>query len=435
MPNDDPPAAGAGSSATEATRIGPRLWALPVTIFLTAAMTVGQITILGKQVFDMTGKPLDLGLLGLAEFVPTLLLAPVSGVLSDRYDRRVMYACGLVGEAAASFGLYLYVASDPTSVMPIFALVFAFGCARSVLSAASRVMAVDLAPPGAVERMVAVCMSGWQGGFAAGPVVFGFVFVADIAAPYLLAAAMALVAAALLAVVPASGVARSAAVAGVGVRAVIVHALQGLRFIRSNRVVLSIISLDLFAVLFGGAVALLPAIAEERLGVGAVGLGWLRASVGIGALLTMAVLAVRPLTRRVGPTLMVAVGAFGLGTIVLGITRSYAVAFIALLALSGADSVSVFVRSTLVPLATPENMRGRVMAVEYTFVGASNELGAFESGIAGALLGVAGSVVFGGIGTLAVVAAWWVLFPELRRIDHFAEVRPDTAGTDASGVT
>ena len=426
MPNDDSTAASAGSSGVEASRIGPRLWALPVVIFLTAAMTVGQITILGKQVFDMTGAPLDLGLLGLAEFVPTLLLAPLSGALSDRYDRRRMYACGLGGEALASAGLFFYVASDPTSVVPIFLLVIAFGSARSVLSAASRVMPVDMAPPGAVERMVAVCMSGWQAGFVVGPVAFSFVFVADVAAPYALASAMAVAAAALLAVVPASGVARSAAVAGSGVRAVTVHALQGLRFIRRNRTVLGIISLDLFAVLFGGAVALLPAIAEDRLGVGAVGLGWLRAAVGIGALTTMAVLAVRPLTRRVGPTLMAAVGVFGLGTILLGFTRSYAVALIALLVLSGADSVSVFVRSTLVPLATPEDMRGRVMAVEYTFVGASNELGAFESGVAGALLGVAGAVVFGGVGTLAVVAAWWLLFPELRSIDRFDQVRPKT---------
>ena len=388
-------------------------------------MTVGQITILGKQVFDMTGKPLDLGLLGLAEFVPTLLLAPLSGVLSDRFDRRIMYALGLIGEGLASAGLYFYVASEPTSVVPIFLLVIAFGCARSVLSSASRVMPVDLAPTGRVERMVAVCMSGWQAGFVVGPVVFGFVFVADVAAPYLLAAAASLVAAALLAVVPASGVARSSS-ADSGVRAVLVHAMQGLRFIRRNRVVLGIISLDLFAVLFGGAVALLPAIAEERLGVGAVGLGWLRAAVGIGALAMMAVLAVRPLTRRVGPTLMAGVSMFGLGTIALGLTRSYAVAFIALLVLSAADSVSVFVRSTLVPLATPEDMRGRVMAVEYTFVGASNELGAFESGVAGALLGVAGAVVFGGLGTLAVVAVWWMLFPELRGIDRFNQVRPET---------
>ena len=426
MPNDDAPAAGAGSSAAGASRIGPRLWALPGVIFLTAAMTVGQVTILGKQIFDMTGNPFDLGYLGLAEFVPTALLAPVSGVLADRFDRRLMYALGLTGEALASAGLYFYVASDPTSVVPIFALVVAFGSARSVLSSASRVMPVDMAPPGAVERMVAVCMSGWQGGFIAGPIVFSLVFVVDPSAPYLVATLMALAAACLLAVVPASGVARSHAAAGSGARATIVHALEGLRFIRRNRIVFGIISLDLFAVLFGGAVALLPAIAEERLGVGVVGLGWLRAAVGIGASVMTGALAVRPLRGHVGRVMMAAVGVFGLGTVMLGLTRSFVVAFAALIVLSGADSVSVFVRSTLVPLATPESMRGRVMAVEYVFVGASNELGAFESGVAGGLLGVAGAVVFGGVGTLVVVVAWWLLFPELRSIDRFVQVRPDT---------
>ena len=389
-------------------------------------MTVGQVTILGKQVFDMTGNPFDLGYLGLAEFVPTALLAPVSGVLADRFDRRLMYALGLTGEALASAGLYFYVASDPTSVVPIFALVVAFGSARSVLSSASRVMPVDMAPPGAVERMVAVCMSGWQGGFIAGPIVFSLVFVVDPSAPYLVATLMALAAACLLAVVPASGVARSHAAAGSGARATIVHALEGLRFIRRNRIVFGIISLDLFAVLFGGAVALLPAIAEERLGVGVVGLGWLRAAVGIGASVMTGALAVRPLRGHVGRVMMAAVGVFGLGTVMLGLTRSFVVAFAALIVLSGADSVSVFVRSTLVPLATPESMRGRVMAVEYVFVGASNELGAFESGVAGGLLGVAGAVVFGGVGTLVVVVAWWLLFPELRSIDRFVQVRPDT---------
>ena len=172
--------------------------------------------------------------------------------------------------------------------------------------------------------------------------------------------------------------------------------------------------------------ALLPAIAEERLGVGAVGLGWLRAAVGIGASAVMVVLSVRPLQRRVGPLLMAVVAVFGVGTIVLGLARSYIVAFAALMVLSGADSVSIFIRSTIVPLATPEEMRGRVLAVEYVFIGGSNELGAFESGVAGALLGVAGAVVFGGVGTLAVVAVWWLAFPELRSINRFAEVCPDT---------
>ena len=198
-----------------------------------------------------------------------------------------------------------------------------------------------------------------------------------------------------------------------------------MRFIRGNRILLGIMSLDLFAVLFGGAVALLPAIAEERLGVGAVGLGWLRAAVGIGASVVMVSLAVRPLRHRVGPILMVVVAVFGLGTIGLGLSRSYVLAFAALIVLSAADSVSMFIRSALVPLATPEEMRGRVLAVEWVFIGGSNELGAFESGVAGALLGVAGAVVFGGVGTLAVVAVWWLLFPEIGRISSFAQVRPD----------
>jgi MFS family permease len=181
--------------------------------------------------------------------------------------------------------------------------------------------------------------------------------------------------------------------------------------------------LDLFAVLFGGAVALLPAIAEKQLGVGAVGLGWLRAAVGIGAGLMTATLAWRPVGRRVGRVLLAAVAAFGLGTIVLGLTKSYPVAFAALLILSAADAVSVWVRATLVPLATPAAMRGRVLAMENVFIGASNELGAFESGVAAALVGLVGAVVLGGAATIGIVFVWWLLFPTLRDVDRFADVR------------
>ena len=426
MSSQQPSGAGGGERVTPPGRIGPRLWALVGATFFTMAMTVGQITILGKQVFDMTGRPLDLGLLGLAEFVPTALLAPISGMVADRFERRLVFAWGLGGEALASIGLYFYVASDPTSLIPIYGLVIAFGVARAFLMAASRALPVDLAPAGARERMVALNVVGWQAGFIVGPVVFGFVFVVDAALPYLLAAAASVAAIGLLMIVPSGDVQRAASAAGAGVRATVAHALDGLRYVRNNRVLLGAISLDLFAVLFGGAVALLPAIAEERLGVGAVGLGWLRAAVGIGASLVMVVLSVRPLQRRVGPLLMAVVAVFGVGTIVLGLARSYIVAFAALMVLSGADSVSIFIRSTIVPLATPEEMRGRVLAVEYVFIGGSNELGAFESGVAGALLGVAGAVVFGGVGTLAVVAIWWLAFPELRSINRFAEVCPDT---------
>ena len=388
------------------------------------AMTVGQITILGKQVFDMTGRPLYLGLLGLAEFVPAFLLAPITGMVADRFERRLVFAWGLGGEALASVGLYFYVATDPTSVLPIYGLVVAFGTARAFLMAVSRALPMDLAPEGARERTVALNVAAWQAGFIVGPVTFGFAFEVDPALPYLLAAWSSAAAIGLLMLLPPSEVRRAASAAGAGVRAALGHALEGLRYVRRNRVVLGAISLDLFAVFMGGANALLPAIAEERLGVGAVGLGWLVAAAGIGASAVMAALSVRPIRRRVGPSLIAVVAAFGVGAVVLGLSRSFIVAFAALLVMGGADAVSVVIRSTIVPLATPEEVRGRVMAVEYVFIGGSSELGAFKSGVAGALLGVAGAVVLGGVGTLAVVAIWWLAFPELRRIDRYAEVSP-----------
>jgi predicted MFS family arabinose efflux permease len=199
------------------------------------------------------------------------------------------------------------------------------------------------------------------------------------------------------------------------------EALEGLRFIRSNPILLGAISLDLFAVLFGGAVALLPAIAEDRLGVGAVGLGWLRAAGGIGAAVVTVFLSLRPVQRLVGRVLLVAVAIFGAVTIVLGVTRSFAVAFVALAVLAGADSVSVYVRATLVPLMTPSEMRGRVLAVENVFIGASNELGAFESGVAGELLGSAGAIVLGGAATMIVALTWWLSFPALKGVDRFPQ--------------
>jgi len=215
-----------------------------------------------------------------------------------------------------------------------------------------------------------------------------------------------------------------------GARQVVRDAFEGLRFIRRTPIVFGAISLDLFAVLFGGVIALLPAIAEERLGVGAVGLGWLRAAVGIGAAGTALTLSIRPLRRHVGRRLLAMVAMFGILTIVLGLTRSFAVAFIALLAAAAVDAVSMFIRASLVPLATPEHMRGRVLAVENVFIGASNELGAFESGVTAALFGLVGAIFFGGAGTLVVVALWWKFFPALRSVDRFEEVRSTTTSHD-----
>jgi MFS family permease len=208
-------------------------------------------------------------------------------------------------------------------------------------------------------------------------------------------------------------------------------AVEGLRFIRRTPILLAAISLDLFAVLFGGAIALLPVIAEERLGVGDVAYGWLRASAGIGAALMAIFLAVRPVRTKVGHKLFFVVAVFGVGTVVLGLTRSYLVAFFAVLIISAADMVSVFIRGSIVPLVTPDEKRGRVLAVENVFIGASNELGAFESGVASQAVGAAGAVVGGGVATVGVAGLWWFMFPALRKVDRFSDLeeRAETGTT------
>ena len=431
--------------------------ALLVSVFASAAAALAQATVLGKQVYDLTGREIDLGLLGLAEFAPAALLVLVTGSVADRLDRRRVAAVGLTGEALTAVGLAWYAGTDPTAVGPIFALAFAFGTARAFAAPAARALPADTVAPERLPWLVARFSGAWQLALILGPVLGGFLYTVDIRLPYLAAAGLLVVAVvAILLVAPgmtrgSSVLTDEAVVAATleeaAVEPVVGHspsttaatvtgaaggdgedppskpsfrdAVAGLRFIRRQPVLLGAISLDLFAVLFGGAVALLPAIATERLGVDAVGLGWLRAAGGMGAGLVTLFLAIRPVRRRVGRVLLTAVAAFGVATIVLGVTRNFAVAFAAVAILSGADSVSVFIRATLVPLVTPADKRGRVMSVESVFIGASNELGAFESGVAGQVLGPAGAVVLGGMATLGIAAGWWFAFPDLRRVDEF----------------
>ena len=403
------------------TEIPLRVKALLGVNFLTHFAVMGQITIIGKQVYDLTGRPLDLGLLGVAEFLPVAVLAPLAGPLADRHDRRKILGIALVGEAIASLLLFLYARSDPTSITPIFAIVLFFGVCRAFAMPASRALPIDLSPPGVVPRVVALKSVCFQAGHIAGPITFGFAFVVEGSLPYLLSALALVAAIAIIGLIPSSGVKRLTSTGG---RQVILESLEGLRFIRHRPVMLGAMGLDLFAVLFGGALALLPAIAEDRLGVGAIGLGWLRAGVGIGAGATAICMSIRPVQRHLGRTLYAVVAMFGLGTTALGLTRSFALAFTIIVFVSAADAVSMFIRATLVPLATPEDMRGRVLAVESVFIGASNELGAAESGLTAAFMGLVGAVVFGGVATLAVVAVWWRWFPELRDMDTFDDVMP-----------
>ena len=399
--------------------------ALLLATFCSSAAALAATTALGALVFDLTHNELDLGFLGLAEFAPAALLVLVTGSAADRFDRRRVAAFGIVVEAAAAVALVAYVGAGPSSLAPILSFVVLFGVGRAFAAPAARSLPADIVRPERLPWLVARFSATWQVAIIGGPVLGGTLYAADVRYPFVAMAALLVVAAvAIMFVRPEAGVAPirvTSAPAGGEWH----QALEGLRFIRTNPVLLGAISLDLFAVLFGGAVALLPAIADERLHVDSVGLGWLRAAGGIGAAAVTIALARRPLREKVGRTLLVVVALFGGFTIVLGVTRSFVVAFVAMAVLSGADAVSVFIRATLVPLVTPGDKRGRVLAVENVFIGASNELGAFESGVAGQALGPAGAVVLGGVATLTIAVGWWALFPALRDVDRFPEHEPD----------
>lgn len=403
-----------------------------VTVTTTTMASIAQVTALGFQVFELTGREFDLGLLGLAEFLPALALAIPAGALADRFDRRLMMGIGLAGELLCALGLAALTAGGVRSFGPLLAVVVAFGVFRALAAPAARALPATLVAPEALPRIVPLFAASWQVGRIVGPVLGGVLYAIRPAWAYVGTAVLIAVGLAVLPLVrlhpsvpPRHPAGRTAGRAGT--RSTVREALDGLRVIRRTPVLFGAITLDLFAVLFGGAVALLPAIAQSRLGVGAAGLGWLRAAEGIGAAATTVVLATRPVTHRVGRVLLVAVAVFGVATIALGVTTSFAVAFGALLVLAGADAVSVYVRATLVPLITADEYRGRVLAVENVFIGASNELGAFESGVAGQLLGAPGAIVLGGAATLAVVVIWWFRFPALRDIDRFDDLQPGSA--------
>jgi MFS family permease len=378
-----------------------------------------QAAVVGKQVYDITGRELDLGLLGLAEFLPAAVLVLVTGAVADRFDRRRVAAIGLFGELLCALGLLFYSRSNPTAVWPIFVIAVLFGASRSFIAPAARALPPMVAPDGELPRVIALNSGTWTAAVIVGPALSGILYSIDPWVAYAVSAA--LIAAGMVGIWGLQ-VRRWPTPPDPDERPSLHSALEGLRFIRRSPILFAAISLDLFAVLFGGAIALLPAIAEDRLHVGDVAYGWLRAAAGIGAAGMAAVLAVRPIARHVGIKLMVAVAVFGVGTLVLGLTTSYVVAFAAIVVLSAADMISVFIRSTLVPLVTPDEKRGRVLAVENVFIGASNELGAFESGVAASAIGTPAAVVSGGVGTLLVAVIWIIQFPALRRVDRFGDI-------------
>ena len=379
-----------------------------------------QVTTLAKQVYDISRREIDLGFLGLAEFLPIALLVFVTGTVADRLNRKRVSQLAMAGELTSALLLMWYASTEPTSVFPIFLIAILYGSSRAFLAPSMRPIAASIAPEGRLPQMIALYSTVWTSAGIVGPAISGFLYSASPIAAYGTGSALILMALATFSSVRVPATQRGSDSTE---RPTLRSAVEGLRYVRRTPILFAAIALDLFAVLFGGAVALLPVIAEERLGVGNIAYGWLRAAAGIGAGLVALLLAVRPLRRNVGRWLLVSVAVFGIGTIVLGLTRTYWIAFIAMLIIHGADMVSVFVRGSIVPLVTPDDKRGRVSAVENVFIGATNELGAFESGVAAQAIGVPATVVGGGVLTLGVVGVWWVKFKQLRDVDRFEDLK------------
>lgn len=378
-----------------------------------AGVGAGQMLMVavGWQVYDLTGSAWDLGLVGLLQFAPALLLALPAGQLVDRWHRgRILAGCMVV---LAGVALVLATASHSGLATRglLLALSVVLGAVRAFQMPATQALTPLLVPAVVLPRALAFSSGGLQGAVIAGPAIGGLVYGAGAPVVYGLCAALFALAAVLTLRIryehePPPHEPVSAATL-----------LAGVRFVFGHRLVLGAMSLDLFAVLLGGATALLPIFAKDVLHVGPQGLGLLRTAPALGALAMSVWMARWPIRRRAGAKLLVAVGVFGLAQLCFGLSTSFWLSMAALAVSGAADMISIVVRQTLVQLETPDAMRGRVSAVNGLFIGASNQLGEFESGATAAWLGAVGSVVLGGLGTVAVAALWWKLFPALARRD------------------
>jgi MFS family permease len=383
----------------------------------------------GWQVYLIHTDPFDLGLVGLAEFVPLPLLALPAGQLADRLSRRLVLAISLLISIVDALGLLVVTLSGARTLWPFLVLAVISGAALALGSPAQRALTPELVAPELLGSAMALRSIGTQVGIVSGPALGGLIFA--VSAPAVYATAAALFAVAFLCTLALH---RAGGWVPSGERAPgLEHLLGGIVFLRRSRIVLGAILLDLFAVLFGGAVALLPVFAKSILHTGPVGLGILRSAPAVGALLAGALLTRWHSVGRAGPTLLGAVTLFGASMIVFGLSRSFLLSLVALGVSGFADMVSVNIRSTTVALATPDELRGRVNSVEMVFISASNQLGAFESGVAAALIGTVPAVVVGGAATIAIAALWLKLFPELSRLDKMEHLRPEPAPGTLSG--
>jgi MFS family permease len=367
----------------------------------------------GWQIYALTHKPLDLGLVGLAQFAPGVLLFLAAGHTADRHARQTILRICYSGFTLCAVALLALSLHSITSVWPIYAVLLSNGAIRAFNAPASQAFLPQLVAVEHFPNAVTWGSSFFQTATILGPMAGGLIygFASSPAPVYACATVVYLVAVALLSAIRLNIAVRPKPADRAGV------ILDGLRYIWRSKLILGCMSLDLFAVLLGGAVALLPVYSSEILHTGASGLGVLRAAPGLGAVAVAIVLAHFPLHKRAGLAMLWCICGFGVFTIVFGLSHSLVLSLIALVLTGAFDMVSVIVRSTLVQLATPDEMRGRVSAVNMIFIGASNEVGQFESGITAQWFGTVPAVVLGGAGTIAIVLAWNWLFPALRRVD------------------
>jgi MFS family permease len=387
--------------------------------FFIVLATEMQSVAVGWQVYEISKRPLDLGLVGLAQFLPGILLFLVSGHVADRYNRRKLIVVCFSGYALCSALLLLVALRGPHSVYPIYAVLILLGVVRSFSAPVSRAILPQLVPEQHFPNAVAWASSVYQCATILGPSLGGILYAATRGPSFVygLAAGVGIVAAFATRQIKTQSKARARE------RLSVTTVLAGFRYIWREKVILGSISLDLFAVLLGGAVALLPVYAREILLTGPWGLGILRTAPAVGAGAMAVYLAHKPMRARVGATMLWCVAGFGFFTILFGISRSLILSLVALILVGATDMVSVIVRATLVQIATPDEMRGRVNSVDMVFIGASNELGQFESGLTAHWFGTVPAVVLGGIGTLAVTALWAWMFPELRNADKLTKVQ------------
>ncbi|TPE61194.1 MFS transporter [Sandaracinobacter neustonicus] len=378
-----------------------------------------MVVVIGWQVYDIARQTMPireaaflLGLIGLAQFLPVFLLSLVVGVIADRVDRRVIARAAIGLELLCALALGALAASGSTALWPLFAVAVALGVARAFAAPSLSALAPNLVPPHVLPTAIAWNSIGWQTGAVLGPVVGGFAYDGHPALPFWLAAG--LLAASLVALFMIPPVKLSPSSGAKGFAAV----KEGLDYVRGNRIVFGALSLDMFAVILAGTNAMLPVYARDILHVGPAELGWLRAAPALGAAAVAFWLTRNPLGSKVGQKMFVNVGLFALATVAFGLSTVLWISIVSLIVLGAADMVSVYVRSSLIQLHTPDSMRGRVSSVSLLFISASNELGEFRAGVMAAAIGPIAATVGGGVLALIVTILWARLFPELRDADR-----------------